>query len=838
MKVNLLIIILLWIVLPNFLSAKVFINELMQSNIDHVRDDLQEFPDSWIELYNDSEQAINLQNWTVSVDADYKKGWKITIPVTIDPKSYLMIYADRQNTTKGKKTYLHTDFILDSGNGGAIYLFDANGNQVDAITNIPKQPAPNIAFGRMTDGIATLVHFVTATPGSSNTGNFSSVVLPPPVFSLGGGFFKNSVTVSLSLPAGVPNGVFSSNIHYTLDNTEPTSNSSVYTKELVISKPTVVRAKLIHPNYLTNRSTVHTYIVEPKKDFKAMNLPVISISTDPEYLWDEKFGIYVRGDGEFGLPGNGQDGPVNWNNNWRRPVNFEYFPVNRNSNALNQLCEMRIAGGWTRAEPQKSFIVYGHKRFGIKRFEYDFFKDKPNQEIKSFMIRNSGNDFWWTHFRDAAIQLFLGGKVDVDYQAYQPALFYLNGDFWGIQNLRERSSEDFVLANYGLENDEIDVIGNWWGEVKAGDKIAWDQLMTELRKSPSQRNYEWIMNQVDIDEFINYMILQIYVANTDFPQNNMVMWRPRKAGGKWRFMLKDLDFGLGIWDMNKPTHNSMAYNTENDNNERKLFNALLTQESFKKKFYGHFAVYMGDLLHYKSTSHVIDSIQNILEPAMQDHLTRWMPEKWWRDMNSWRTEVSKMKTWCNARNTEVYKHLRDHFKLGTIMKLTFAKNNNLKDPHPKVFINGVRMRDSGLDASYYQKEVIDLYYEGNNSLYGWEITKTIDGKTTVDTYFQQKLSFQIANGCTSLNIKLIEKTATLFTEVVQPEINMSVFDHQLHIKNLQSTSFISIFDISGRLIVKTATTNNSIIIPLRQQGVFIVEVRNDSETFTQKIVNL
>ena len=812
----------MWSLFSSTLSAKVWINELMQSNIDFVRDDLQEFPDSWIELYNDSDQAVSIRNWIISDNANYSKGWKIGSSVIISSKSYLLIYADK--VAQG----LHTDFRLDSGKDGAVYLFDSSGNQMDAVVNIPKQPAPNIAWGRISDGNAAWAYFVTATPKSKNTGTTSNILLPPPVFSQPGGIFKTTVNVSLSLPANVPKEVVLSDIHYTLNNSEPTLNSPSYTGELKISQTTVVRAKLIHPNYLADRSTVQSYIISTK-DFP---LPVISISIDSTYLWNEEFGIYCKGNGKYGLIGNGTDYKANWNNNWRRPVNFEYFPLNNKSSVLNQLSEMRIAGGWSRMSPQKSFIVYGNKRFGIKRFEYDLFKEKPNQEIKSFMIRNSGNDFWWTHFRDAAIQLFMGGKVNIDYQAYQPAIFYLNGKYWGIQNLRERSEEDFVLANYATE--DVDVIGDWWGNVETGDRIAWNQLMNELRKSASQRNYQWIMDQIDIDEFINYMILEIYVSNTDFPHNNMVMWRPRQANGKWRFILKDLDFGLGIWDMNAVTHNTMKYNTENNNDERKLFNALLTQDSFRKNFYSRFAIYMGDLLHYQSTSQVIDSIQKLVEPAMQDHLTRWMPEMWWRDMNSWRNEVTKMKNWCSRRNAEVYKHLRDYFQLGGIMQLTFEPANNLAGK-PAISICGVRLRDTGLNASYFQKEKIDLHYDGDAPVYGWEITQTVTGTTTVNTHFQQDLSYQIAVGCSSVKIKLVDNP-TAITQFQVAEIKLSTFDNQLQISELQLPSEISIYDISGKAVIKTTTTDRSIIIPFRQKGVFVVKIQNKAQMLTRKIV--
>ena len=827
-----LLTLLLWSFFLPSLSAKVWINELMQSNIDLVRDDLQEFPDSWIELYNDSDQPVNIQNWTVSIDTNYQNGWKITKSVIIPPKSYLLIYADQAATG------LHTNFRVDSGSGGSVYLFDTSGNQMDAVKNIPKQPAPNIAYGRISDGNASWANFVVATPLLANKGKISTALLSPPVFSQPGGIFKSSVAVSLSLPANAPSGVVLSNIHYTLDNSEPTQNSPVYTGELKISKTTVVRAKLIHPDYLSSYSQVHTYIISTKN----FPLPVISISTDPSYLWDDEFGIYCKGNGKYGLTGNGIDYPANWNNDWRRPMNFEYFPVGSNSSVLNQLGEMRLSGGWSRANPQKSFIVYGNKRFGVKRFEYDFFKEKPNQEIKSFMIRNSGNDFWYTHFRDAAIQLFMGGKVDVDYQAYQPAIFYLNGEYWGIQNLRERSDEDFVLANYATE--DIDMFENWW-DLKAGDWVAMNQLMNELKKSSSQRDYQWIMNQIDINEFINCMILQIYVANTDFLSNynnNIVLWRPR-TNGKWRFILKDTDQGLGIWDMNPVTYNALS--TQYNNNDTwTLFNALLTQDSFKKNFYGRFAIYMGDLLHYKSTSQVIDSIQALIEPAMQDHLTRWMqtnysnygiPAMWWRDMNSWRGEVSKMKTWCNGRNPEMYKQLRDFFKLGTIMQLKFEPASNLAGASG-VFINDVRMRNSGLNGSYFQGEKIELRYEGNTPSYGWEITQTVYGATTVDTYFQQNLSYQIKTGCTSVSIKLVNNP-TVITQPVLSEIKLSVLKNQLQISDLQLPSVISIYDVSGKLVAKTTTAERSVLIPFyRQKGIFIVEVRNEMQKLTRKVV--
>lgn len=313
------------------------------------------------------------------------------------------------------------------------------------------------------------------------------------------------------------------------------------------------------------------------------------------------------------------------------------------------------------------------------------------------------------------------------------------------------------------------------------------------------------------------------------------MWRPHQTNAKWRFILKDTDFGLGLWDANPVTHNALEYNTEEDDDNRKLFNALLTQDSFRKEFYSRFAIYMGDLLHYKSTSQVIDSIQQLIEPAKPDHIARWEPEMGWGDMNWWYSQIDEMKNWCYQRNAIEYKQLQDFFQLGAVMQLSYEKADSLTDV-PAVTINGVRMRDSGLDASYFQNEVIDLHYDGDTPRYGWEITQTVDETTTVKIFFQQDLSCQIPDGCTSLRIKLVGDP-TGITPAVPSAITLSTIDNQLQISNLQFPSVISVYDVSGKLIIKTKTSDSSITVPLRRKGIFIVKALNDTQKLIEKVVS-
>jgi len=731
----------------NVYAQDLVINELMQSNIDCIMDDIDEFPDSWVEIYNPTDQTVNLEDYRMSDKPNADNAWKFPRR-TIEPNGFVVVYCDKESDEGG----FHTDFRLESGKGCQVYLFKGS-EVVDKLpAALKSMPAPNIAYGRKTDGGDEWGYQLTPTPGASNSGEVcdGDHILGEPLFSERGCVLTSSetITLTLSLPEGTPEGT---EIRYTTDGREPTGNSKLYTGAITINDSYAIRAKLFCDGWLSPRSTVQSYIFLDRD----MTIPVISIVTDDDYL-NGREGIFTVNTSKYNQI------------NWRRPINFELFDEPGKASVLNQICETRIMGGQSREWKRKSMAIYANKRFGTKRLEYEFFPDqKPGlTNFKSIMLRNAGNDIDGLYMRDAIIQRSMAQHADLDWQAWRPAVIYINGEYHCMLNIRERSNDDNIFTNYD-ELEDIDMVeiaqenNHLVGELKAGTSERYDEFVKFYsEKGHTLAEYaEWI----DWKEYINLMAMNLFFNNQDFPGNNIVMWRPRTKDGKWRWLSKDTDFGLGLY--NSPvTDNTVKWlyspNTTNvwANTEEatRMFRNMMEDPDFQREFIDRSLVYMGDFLNEQGVREIWDPMFELVKGELlihRDELNPPNPWGWWgsNNENSINNEVNNAREWLKKRTDLYRKYLCDYYKVGTLAAMTV--NKGLADAADGHFVfNGVELTKGVFDGKFLIKRKITLEPGEASALNvtGWEVVA--DGVAT--SYQGARLEIDMPQ-CKTLAVKAL-----------------------------------------------------------------------------------
>ena len=728
--------------------AELIINELMQSNIDCIMDDLKEFPDSWVELYNAGSESVNLSDYALSVAPKEKKAYKLPSR-TVSPGQYVVVYCDKEEKD------LHASFRLESGKDGELYLWK-NGTIIEQYTGMKKMPAPNVAYGRETDGADTWGYQLTPTPGRSNCGKTSNEILGDPVFSKAGHVAKTSFALELTLPDDAPAGT---QIRYTLDGTEPTVNSTLYTKTLAIDDTKTVRAALFKDGAITPRSVTNSYIFLGRD----MTLPVVSLVTDRNYFYSDNLGIY-----------NEKNNGENARNDWRRPVNMEVFRQPEQESVVNQLCETRVKGGASRGAALKSLVMYANKRFGTKRFVHEFFKDDAPEltEWKSIELRNAGNDFDYLYLRDALIQRNMGRRADLDWQPWQPAIVMINGEYKGILNIRPRSNEDYVYTFYdGLE--DVTVVENWW-ELKEGEQSQLDAFKAFYEAHG--HTYEEFDAVMDVSEFCNLMIVESFHNNVDFPGNNIEMWRPIADGGRWRWIVKDTDFGMGLYD--RPfnyKYLDWLYdpNFDQDNNwankyeHTRLFRRLMDIDRFKNMFIDRCAVYMGDFLNGTVLASDLDEMTAVIRSEYKHH--RKLFNEWWPNYDE---EVTKAKNWARNRTTFFYNHLAERLKLGKAVPVTIDRE---RSDNLKITVNDVPLSGRSFDGSFFAGRKLTLKGETDEPdrvVTKWRIHASGAAQTDVELS-GASVEYTIPSSATSVTISSVTGEGSGINEVPSDEFDMT-----------------------------------------------------------------
>ncbi|MBN2354907.1 CotH kinase family protein [candidate division KSB1 bacterium] len=576
--------------------------------------------------------------------------------------------ADAQGTPQVLRLaplYCHSNFAV-SASGETLYLSNGAGALVDSVT-VPSSAA-NVSFGRKGDGGGEWDFFAAPTPAAANSATGLGASVAPVMFSTTGGFYHEPFTLKLSCET------FGADIRYTTDGSEPDSSSPVYTSGPFISQTMVVRARAFRSGFNASPITTHTFIFAA-----ASKLPVISLTTDPVNLWDAETGIYVLGDSYE--PSNPYYGANFWQE-WEKPIHVEFFEADGRP-AFSQNCGTRIFGGWSRSRPQKGMAIFARSSYGKNRIDYPLFNDLPFDVYYSFILRNAGNDWDRTLFADGLIHDLLNG-LDIERQAFRPCVIYLNGQYWGILNMREKINEEYFSQHHGVDPDLIDELESN-GTVVEGTNDHYLAMMNYLRTHDISLNdhYKYIKTQMDVEEYLTYQAVQIYIDNRDWPGNNIKYWRPQSEGGRWRWCLFDTEWGFGIngygaggnrypYDYNTLQYATSATQTPNHHGNppwsTELLRTLLKNEEFKYAFINRFADLMNTVFSPDRVSFRITAIQSMIEVEMKNHYDKWRrpvwwtPERlWWNSFNEWYNFIKIMRDFGQYRPSYMKSHLSSKF---------------------------------------------------------------------------------------------------------------------------------------------------------------------------------
>lgn len=625
--------------------SQVLINEICSANGDVLYDpDFYNYS-PWVELYNAGNGTVNLGGFYLSDDDTQRNKWRIPTGTSIPAKGFLILWCDNENTG------LHTNFSLDS-DGETVVLSNASQVLVDKIV-FPKQYT-NVSYGRLTNGGSEIGYMTTPTYKAGNNNKTGSERLANPNVSQPAGRYVGTVSVTLSHPqAGVV-------IRYTTDGSDPSETSAQYSGPVLMASTTTLKAKAFASGFLPSKTEANTYFINQH----GFTLPVLSIATTPDYLWNNTFGIYT--DGTNGVTGNCQDTPKNWNRDWKRHATIEYFEPT-GEKVWDQGVDIRIGGACSRGFPQKSFVVQADDKYGKNHIDEKLFDNKTAESYGGFFLRNSGNDFNTTFFRDALQQRLAASQMDLDYMDYKPTIFYLNGQYWGIQNMREKIDGDYIESNYGIDKDDVDLIETW-GNAIEGTADAYNTYLSTLQSMDRSTDeaFAYIDSHIDVQEYINYLTTEIYLCNTDWPGNNQKFWRQRSTNGKFRWILWDLDFGLGLYTgASYPTHPTLEFATDPDNTSwpnpaasTLHIRLVLENPEFRKRFIQTFAAAMSSSFSPTIFNTYMTEFQQRIQAEVPYH-----KDRWGGTTNDWNWEVERAKTFIQQRQPYMAGHFADFFGL-------------------------------------------------------------------------------------------------------------------------------------------------------------------------------
>ena len=628
----------------------------------------------WVELHNSTGSAVSLGGYGISNNPKNPAKW-VFPDISIEPGEYLLLYATG-SADKAQKKNLKLNFNI-SSTGEALFFFDPNGKLIDKLS--AGRMKSGQSYGR--DGSDNRFYYAEPTPGAQNGKGYEGITQLP-AFSVTPGIYDNAVTVAITAGEG-------ETIRYTTDCTTPNASSEVYSGELSISKNSVIRAAAFRDGYLSGDVATATYLF--RSDGVNHALPVVTLVTDPDNLWNSKTGIYATGD-KFDPDAASYADTLKSatyyqakfateeqvDTIWEKPAAFSLFDDN-GKQVFTQNVGIRIAGSFGRGRAQKGFNVIARKEYGKGSMEYPFFENRPYKEYKAVVLRAGAQDQNRSKIRDEmASGLLEGTDINILYQAYRPTVLYLNGEYWGVYFMKEKRNRFFVAQHENTENNVDLAIGKGFKQRSYGDNSDWVSLYEYATSHDlsSAEAYAYVSERMDVDSFRDYMIAEIYNGNTD--TYNFQYYRLK--GGKWKFIFYDF-----CWGFQSPSHETLAFRmgkTPSDVCSAKLFAAMLQNKGWRDSFCRRFGELLNTAFAPERVSALIDELYGYVEPEIKREREKFnkdtfmgvkQPNTNLGTYEGFQSEISKLKDFAQRRPEELKRQLQSNLGLSdSYMKEVFG----------------------------------------------------------------------------------------------------------------------------------------------------------------------
>lgn len=646
----------------SYVAQSLVINEVMFANRSSLTDADGHTPD-WIELYNADTVPLQLNKFGLTDKAELDDVWQIPT-YALNPGEFIVIFASGKNRSMDNE--FHTNFKLGLMEEQLFLVYDDS--RVIDYTTVQCVP-PNHSLICMPDGDTSLRKVAQPTPGWSN--NQAQIVEVNYIadslwFNVQGGFYTNNVELEMF------NKHEQNSIRCTLDADDPnerdfefqgvmslhdlTNEKNRFADKIdngfklgdAIAKAPVVRAQVFSNGCPASQVVSQVYFIG-SHFHNRYHVPMVSIVTDKDNLFDEDEGIYVQGNHHNYY----QQGKA-----WERMAHVTMYDEN-GEKIIEQNAGLRIHGAGSRLRPQKSLRLYARDKYGDSIFEYPFFNQKPHLQTFKRLLLRSVKDWGETLLKDDLAQQLVS-DMNIDYTASQPSVVFINGEYWGIYSLRERQDEYYVAANYNVDKPDLNVVAYTRGGLQAdeGELTNYNNLLEWLQAANPESFdfYESANTLVNLDAMIDYYVAQLYFANTDWPENNFRLWRMENDTSRWRYYFYDCDACMMQFDYNiltDYTHDNSDLH-KYKNHATYVFRRMMQNRTFSDRFRSQLAFHMTQTFGTQRVVSEIERLKAVYAPLVSEHAYRWNTPT---DLVMWINNVERLESFAVQRPMEMRNQL-------------------------------------------------------------------------------------------------------------------------------------------------------------------------------------